>query len=161
MQFSKYWKSWAAFFFGVVAIGYAIWHFKYDFHEANVRRVFADPASVQIRNRHWSANGDFFCAEANAKNRYGAYIGFQRVITAFDYVFLERDGLEELPQDRDVFGHKHSAVAIKLALAKLGVESTLMKRSVDEQLSPAELNRIAEIEGAKNLMDEMWQEQCS
>lgn len=161
MNFSKYWKSWVAFLAVLTAITFTIWHFKYSYHEKNVRNVFFDPGSVQVRNRHWSLNGEYFCAEANAKNRFGAYVGFQRVITAFDYVFLERGGLDQLPKSEDILKQQHSSVAIELATAKLEAEKKFSDTGIANNLSQRELDELSEKEGAKNLMNEMWTEHCS
>jgi hypothetical protein len=47
--------------------------------KANVSRAFKDPSSVQFRNLFVSTSGSqALCGELNAKNSYGAYVGFRR-----------------------------------------------------------------------------------
>ena len=160
MQFLKKNKSWVIVFLALVSFGVAVWHFNYGHHEKNIRNIFFDPGSVQIEDRHWTLNGEYFCAKVNAKNRYGAYTGFQRVITAFDYVFLERDGIEKLLQGTDTQDHQHSAVAVALEIAKLDAKKRLRESGITNSLSP-NFDSMAYREGAKNLMDAMWKEHCT
>ena len=160
MQFQKYWKSWATLFVTLIIAGLAIWHFNYGHHEKNIRNIFFDPGSVQIEDRHWTLNGEYFCAKVNAKNRYGAYTGFQRVITAFDYGVMEREGREELQQNADDLEHRHSAVAIRLATARLRAEK-ILSESYTTNPPSTDFEESAKKEGAKNLMDARWKEHCA
>lgn len=54
--------------------------------KARVLAALKDPSSAQFRNE--TQAGESFCAEVNAKNSMGGYVGFRRVIaTGTQHVF--------------------------------------------------------------------------
>ena len=57
--------------------------------------TFKDPGSAQYRNvglykSTTGKGGDIVCGEVNAKNSYGAYVGFQRFAVWRDIVVIDR-----------------------------------------------------------------------
>lgn len=64
--------------------------------EQQVRATLIDPASLQIRNEHLTADGTALCAEVSAKNKQGVYGGFRRVIVTDNGVSFDLD-----PDDND------------------------------------------------------------
>ena len=55
---------------------------------APVSGAMNDPSSVQFKNEILVMNGNALCGEVNAKNGYGAYVGFKRFISS------KTDGVE-------------------------------------------------------------------
>lgn len=73
---------------GALAVGllYLVFNFQELFvkpkYRAAIIQVMVDPTSVLFRNEYFS--GEFMCGEYNAKNRMGAYDGFERFISDTD-----------------------------------------------------------------------------
>jgi hypothetical protein len=59
--------------------------------EEKLRAVLVDPASMQIRNARLASDGTTLCAEFNAKNKQGAYLGFRRAVVSDTVLSLEQD----------------------------------------------------------------------
>jgi hypothetical protein len=59
--------------------------------EERLRGVLIDPASMQIRNARLTSDGATLCAEFNAKNKQGAYLGFRRAVVSDTVLSLEQD----------------------------------------------------------------------
>ena len=75
---------------GVAAIlGIGLYYNYYVKAENQIRELRADPESVVFKNRKTSL--EYFCAEANAKNRMGGYTGYKRVILKKDEVVFFED----------------------------------------------------------------------
>jgi hypothetical protein len=70
--------------------------------EERLRNVLVDPASMQIRNPHLSADGTTLCAEVNARNRQGVYLGFRRAVVSDTVISMDQDpdDLYREPQHR-------------------------------------------------------------
>lgn len=59
--------------------------------EERLRAVLIDPSSMQIRNARLTSDGATLCAEFNAKNKQGAYLGFRRAVVSDTVLSLEQD----------------------------------------------------------------------
>jgi len=70
--------------------------------EERLRGVLVDPSSMQIRNPRLTADGSTLCAEVNARNRQGAYLGFRRAVVSDAVVSMDQDpdDLYREPQHR-------------------------------------------------------------
>ena len=57
---------------------------------------------MQIRNPRLTADGSTLCAEVNARNRQGAYLGFRRAVVSDAVVSMDQDpdDLYREPQHR-------------------------------------------------------------
>jgi Tfp pilus assembly major pilin PilA len=55
-----------------------------------IERSLKDPSSVQYRNLR--VVNSAVCGEANAKNSFGAYVGFRRFVYSYDELNFEPDG---------------------------------------------------------------------
>lgn len=65
--------------------------------EESVRQVFADPDSVQFRDvRKCAADSTLTTGVFNAKNAFGAYVGFQPFVVEYDFPTF--DGFGNLEQ---------------------------------------------------------------
>ena len=59
--------------------------------EARLRGVLVDPASMQLRNARLAPDGATLCAEFNARNKQGVYLGFRRAVVSDTVLSLEQD----------------------------------------------------------------------
>jgi len=57
-------------------------------------RNLKDPSSVQVRNLRLvnTPNGPLGCGQMNAKNSYGAYVGFRRFVASYNNAVIEEVG---------------------------------------------------------------------
>lgn len=69
-----------------------------------------DPSSVQFRDL--TGEGDTVCGEVNAKNGFGAYVGFQRFVYRRGVVFLEPQELPIMTADQQ---SRHYADLVRFA----------------------------------------------
>ena len=58
--------------------------------EERLRGVLIDPTSLQVRNARLTADGTL-CAEFNARNKQGIYLGFRRAVVSDTVLSLEQD----------------------------------------------------------------------
>jgi hypothetical protein len=70
--------------------------------EERLRGVLVDPSSMQIRNPRLTPDGSTLCAEVNAKNKQGVYLGFRRAVVSDAVVSMDQDpdDLYREPQHR-------------------------------------------------------------
>ncbi|MDX8121593.1 hypothetical protein SKZ59_07420 [Janthinobacterium sp. GMG2] len=88
------------FSFGIVVLGSAILYANYDSWitlpkvREPVRAIAKDPGSAQFKAERLTSNG-WHCGEMNAKNDYGAYVGFKRFISnvKLGKIYYEGSGL--------------------------------------------------------------------
>jgi hypothetical protein len=70
----------------------------------NLTRDFRDPASAQFRDLFVAKSGDLLilCGEVNAKNAYGAYIGFRKFFASDmpDVHAIRGTGADSIVYDR-------------------------------------------------------------
>jgi len=59
--------------------------------EERLRGVLVDPASMQLRNARLAPDGATLCAEFNARNKQGVYLGFRRAVVSDTVLSLEQD----------------------------------------------------------------------
>lgn len=75
--------------------------------EERLRAVLVDPASMQIRNARLASDGETLCAEFNAKNKQGAYLGFRRAVVSDTGLSLEQDPDDNYREPQ----HRFAAIA--------------------------------------------------
>jgi len=70
--------------------------------EDRLRGVLVDPASMQVRNARLTADGATLCAEVNARNKQGVYLGFRRAVVSDTVISMDQDpdDLYREPQHR-------------------------------------------------------------
>jgi hypothetical protein len=70
--------------------------------EERLRNVLVDPASMQVRNARLTADGTTLCAEVNARNKQGIYLGFRRAVVSDAVISMDQDpdDLYREPQHR-------------------------------------------------------------
>jgi hypothetical protein len=70
--------------------------------EERLRNVLVDPASMQVRNARLTEDGTTLCAEINAKNKQGIYLGFRRAVVSDAVISMDQDpdDLYREPQHR-------------------------------------------------------------
>lgn len=67
--------------------------------EAVLVKSFKDPDSVKFKDLSLNSSGDGLCGYVNAKNSYGAYVGFTEFVYDVDGVRVRPDGCTD---DQDV-----------------------------------------------------------
>lgn len=70
--------------------------------EERLRNVLVDPASMQVRDARLTADGTTLCAEVNARNKQGIYLGFRRAVVSDAVISMDQDpdDLYREPQHR-------------------------------------------------------------
>ncbi len=70
--------------------------------EERLRSVLVDPGSMQVRNARLTEDGTTLCAEVNARNKQGIYLGFRRAVVSDVVISMDQDpdDLYREPQHR-------------------------------------------------------------
>jgi hypothetical protein len=70
--------------------------------EERLRGVLVDPPSMQVRDPRLTADGTTLCAEVNARNKQGIYLGFRRAVVSDTVISMDQDpdDLYREPQHR-------------------------------------------------------------
>ena len=70
--------------------------------EERLRNVLVDPTSMQVRNARLTEDGTTLCAEVNARNKQGIYLGFRRAVVNDTVISMDQDpdDLYREPQHR-------------------------------------------------------------
>lgn len=70
--------------------------------EERLRNVLVDPSSMQIRDPRLTSDGTTLCAEVNARNKQGVYLGFRRAVVSDTVISMDQDpdDLYREPQHR-------------------------------------------------------------
>ena len=59
--------------------------------EERLRNVLVDPSSMQIRDPRLTSDGTTLCAEVNARNKQGVYLGFRRAVVSDAVISMDQD----------------------------------------------------------------------
>lgn len=78
-----------------------------------------DPSSVMFRNENFSADNEYLCGEINAKNRLGAYTGFEKFIANKNGYYIQSGQI--VGKDIPRFGSAYFKVALHAKLTQGGV----------------------------------------
>lgn len=65
-----------------------------------VKRMLADPESIQVRNAETHDNDSVVCLEFNAKSKYGEYVGFRPAIVTPDKILFYVDAKDAKGMDQ-------------------------------------------------------------
>jgi hypothetical protein len=132
---------------GFTYVSYDEW-FKYPALRGYVSSQMKDPASSKFRGERISSSG-WLCGEMNAKNSYGAYIGFKRFISVsptsayvdgMGYVGIERESstaeiIDLLDERIKILKEKNTENA------KYGNLIKLSQKELDEMVAATVFNR--------------------
>jgi hypothetical protein len=133
---------------------------QYSNYRAIVNHAVKDPNSTEFRNEKVSSNGTY-CAEVNSKNSYGAFVGFERVMSGpvdtdgKSYVFFERDGLQSNNNTAGVI--IGADIAIATMEARINAKKQELAGGDKATLGEGEYQQIA----LGGVFEEKWSENCS
>lgn len=121
-----------------------------------VRALMKDPDSTQFKADYLEGDG-WLCGELNAKNEYGAYVGFKRFMSNAKGGKIYIDGMGAL-------GNQHDAESTGEMIARLDKEIKLLKQSNESRLNGGPILKYSQQERdtivAQWIFNNKWAENC-